>query len=66
MRHINPFLYPVFRGSRERIDEEHEEQARVNADMIVADGADSIDIGAVNTADGGEGGWEYLEIPVNV
>jgi len=42
--HVNPFLHPEFAGACEGVDEEHEEEAGVDADVVVADSADGIDI----------------------
>lgn len=42
--HVNPFLHPKFAGAREGVDEEHEEEAGVDADMVVADGTDGVNV----------------------
>lgn len=42
--HIDPSLHPEFVGARERVDEEHEEKAGVDTDVVVAHGADGVDI----------------------
>lgn len=50
--------------SCEGVDEEHEEKAGVDSDVVVADGADGVDVGAVVGADGRVAGRENLEVPV--
>ncbi len=55
--HVDPFLHPIFAGAREGVDEEHEQEAGVDADVIVSDGADGVDVlkGLVQGLDAGEG-----------
>ena len=33
--HVNPFLHPTFSWPCERVDEEHEKQARIDSDVIL-------------------------------
>lgn len=44
---VDPSLHKSFVRSRERIDEEHDQESSVYADMIIAHCADGIDICAV-------------------
>ena len=47
-RHVDPAAHPEGRGTGERVAEEHEQNARVDADVPVAHGADGGDVGAVD------------------
>lgn len=50
-RHVDPALHPRLVRARQRVHQEHQQQARVDADVVVADGADGVDVGAVVRAD---------------
>lgn len=43
--HTNPLLHPEWARARQRIDEEDKQQAGVDANVPVADGADGVDVG---------------------
>jgi hypothetical protein len=45
--HVDPALHPEGPGAREGVHEEHQEDARVDADVPVTDCADGVDVGAV-------------------
>lgn len=61
--HVDPELHPVRRGTGEGVDEEHEEDAGVDANVEVADCADCVYVGAVVCADGSVLWREGLEVP---
>jgi hypothetical protein len=44
-RKINPELHRPLIRPRQWIHEKHEQEARVDANMVVADGADGVDVG---------------------
>lgn len=50
-RHVDPTLHSRLLRARERIHQEHEQQARVDADVVVPHRADGVDIGAVVRTD---------------
>ena len=51
--HINPFLHPICAWSREWIDREHQKQSCVDANTIITNGANRIDVRAVIGANTG-------------
>ena len=61
--HVDPFLHPELMRGRERVNEEHEEETRVNADVIIAHGPNGIDVRAIVCADARMLWWEDLKIP---
>lgn len=63
-RHVDPAAHPKGAGPGERVDEEHEQDARVDANVPVADGANGRDVGAVDGGHGRVRRREGLEIPV--
>ena len=58
--HINPLLHPVFTRLGQWIGEIHEEKTRVDANVIVPNCPDGVDIRAVVAADCGILRWEDL------
>ena len=50
-REVDPEFHQAFVGLGEGVDEEHEEEAGVDADVVVPDCADGVDVGAVVCAD---------------
>ena len=50
-RHVDPAHHPGLARARQRIHQEHQQQARVDADVVVTDGADGVDVRAVVRAD---------------
>ena len=62
-RHVDPLLHPVSPRRRQRVDQEHQQQARVDPDVQVADGADGVDVRAVDRADARVLRWEALDVP---
>lgn len=62
--HVDPALHPERGRPRQRVDEEHEEDPRVDADVPVPDGADGGQVRAVDGRDGGVPRRERLEVPV--
>ena len=51
-------------GPAEWVDKEHQEETRVDANVIVPHRADGVDVGAVVGADVHVGGREDLQVPV--
>lgn len=60
---INPQLHQTLVGPAQWVHEEHEQEARVDADVVVADGADGVDIRAVVGTDVHVARREDLQVP---
>ncbi len=61
--HVDPCLHQILPGPRERIDQEHEQEAGIDADVVITHGPDRIHIRAVGGADIRPARREDLQVP---
>lgn len=61
---VDPGLHPSLARPRQGIGQEHEQKARVDANVHVTDCPNSVHVRAIVRAEVGVLGWEDLEVPV--